>query len=170
MVDVAVCIGSNSGDRLRYIYRMEEMLRDILILPVVSSMLMETEPIGVTDIQPWYYNRIISGRYNRSAFDLLEECHRIERILGRVNKGMHAQRTADIDILLFGNEKISTEILTIPHAAMISRRFCLEGLFQIMPDIIVGTMQKTVREYYNTMPYSIGKQRVRFIVQDEGGV
>jgi 2-amino-4-hydroxy-6-hydroxymethyldihydropteridine diphosphokinase len=168
MVDVALCIGSNSGDRRWYIYRMEVMLQEILLPPIVISALMETEPIGVVDEQPWYLNRIIGGRYGGNAFGLLAACTTIERELGRKNKGTGRERTADIDILLFGKEAITTAELTIPHPAIFTRRFCLEGLYQIMPDAAIGTTDGTVREHYAAMTPQVRKQGLRFTVSKGG--
>jgi 2-amino-4-hydroxy-6-hydroxymethyldihydropteridine diphosphokinase len=168
MVNVVVCIGSNSGDRRWYITRMEKMLGDLFIPPVIRSRLMETEPVQVTDDQPWFLNRIISGRYNGSAFALLDSCKKIERALGRINKGMRTERTADIDILLFGNEEITTEELTIPHPALFSRRFCLEGLYQIMPDATIGKPARMVSEHYTAMTLQMRSQRLRFTDPEEG--
>lgn len=168
MVHVALCIGSNSGDRRWYIDRMEGMLQGILLPPIVMSALMETEPIGVVDEQPWYLNRIIGGQYDGDACGLLAGCMTIERELGRKEKGTGRERTADIDILLFGRETITTAELTIPHPAIYSRRFCLEGLFQIMPDAAIGNTAGTVREQYAAMTRQVRKQGVKFNVSEGG--
>ncbi|MBN1575445.1 MAG: 2-amino-4-hydroxy-6-hydroxymethyldihydropteridine diphosphokinase [Chitinispirillaceae bacterium] len=168
MVNVAICIGSNSGDRRWYINRMEEMLKEVLFPPVIMSALMETEPVGVFDEQPWYLNRVIGGCYDRSAFKLLSACAAIERSLGRTEKGMVRARTADIDILLFGNETIAAEELTIPHPAILLRRFCLEGLSQIMPDAVIGTAAGTVGQQYAAMTQQIRSQGLLF-PGSEGG-
>ncbi|MBN1307242.1 MAG: 2-amino-4-hydroxy-6-hydroxymethyldihydropteridine diphosphokinase [Chitinispirillaceae bacterium] len=158
---MAICIGSNRGDRCWYIKRMEEMLNAVLFPPVVMSALMETEPVGVFDEQPWYLNRVIGGCYDRSAFTLLAACTAIERSLGRTEKGTGRARTADIDILLFGNETIAAEELTIPHSAILSRRFYLEGLYQVMPDAVIGSAAGTVGQQYAAMTQQLRNQGLR---------
>ena len=66
------------------------------------SRLMETEPVGLEDTQPFYYNRLVRGGYNGTARELLKQCLAIEKKLGRTRHEKFAPRTADIDILLFG--------------------------------------------------------------------
>ena len=143
---------------------METMLRKVLLPPVITSDVMETEPVEVTEIQAWYFNRIIGGRYDRSAKALLSECQKIEQILGRQDKGLRKARTADIDILLFGTEVIATPLLTVPHPSLLTRRFCMEGLLQVMPDAKIGGITgKTVARYYALMNKTVKEQRMRFI-------
>jgi 2-amino-4-hydroxy-6-hydroxymethyldihydropteridine diphosphokinase len=162
MVEVAVSLGSNSGDRWWYLEQMELLLQEVLKPPFASSHIMETEPVEVTTLQPWYLNRIISGYFDQDPFTLLREFNCIETRLGRKNKGTRTERTADIDILLFGTEVIRTSTLTIPHPAVHSRRYCLEGLDQIMPDMVIATIHTTVHEYYLAMMEQLGIQRIRF--------
>ena len=141
---------------------MEQELRLLIGPEMKTSMLMETAPVEVAAGQPWYLNRIVGGFYTGSAGRLLEACCSIERRLGRTGKGMRTDRTADIDILLFGGRSLSTDTLIIPHPGILRRRFCLEGLLQIMPDaMIAGT---TVREHHACMPPSVKSQRMRFVV------
>ena len=166
MVQVAICIGSNSGDRFSYMRRMEAALQVVLNAEVTCSSLMETEPVGVAPGQPWYLNRVLSGWYRKNPFMLLDECRLIEVQLGRINKGLRMERTADIDILLFGKETVATGELAIPHPAVLSRRFCLEGLYQILPDALIPGSGKTVREHHSIMPPRILSQVIRFIVPE----
>ncbi len=168
MPEAVLSLGSNSGDRLYYINRMEEMLQDGVLTSVRVSDLMETEPVDVFDIQPWYLNRVIAGWYPGSAAELLDTCLMIERSLGRIGKGTRGKRTADIDILLFGFEVIATEFLTIPHPAILTRRFCLEGLYRIVPDMIIPPDHTTAREYHGTMSCAVRGQRLRFPERSEG--
>ena len=168
MVDVALCLGTNSGDRREYMRCMEDMVCGLLVPPICSSPLMETEPVDVDDIQPWYFNRIIGGSYNGGAFGLLASCKKIERTLGRQEKGNRRQRTADIDILFFGSEVIDTDELTVPHPAILSRRFCLEGLSRIMPNAIIGEPPARICDWYRAMNQMIRTQKLRFL-DPEGG-
>ncbi len=163
MVDVALCLGTNSGDRKMNIEKMEAEVRRVLSPPIVLSALMETEPVEIEEEQPWFLNRIIYGRYKGNAFELLDACNAIEKKLGRKDKGTARPRTADIDILLFGREVITTRELTIPHRAITKRRFLLEGLYQIMPDAEIANTGGTVSEYYEAMTPELKMQRVRFL-------
>lgn len=167
MVEVALSLGTNSGDRRQYLERMELLVKEVLIPPIAVSHIMETEPVEVAGIQSWYLNRIIAGYSDLTPFSLLGECNSIETLLGRRNKGMRTERTADIDILLFGNEVIQSSKLTIPHPAVHSRRYCLEGLNQIMPDTVIATVRQTVHEHYCAMKEQLGIQRIRFFTSGE---
>jgi 2-amino-4-hydroxy-6-hydroxymethyldihydropteridine diphosphokinase len=142
---------------------MVTLLGDVLHPPVKLSKLMETEPVGTPDEQQWYYNRIVSGRYNGSAQSLLEECRGIEKTLGRTGKNTLRARTADIDILLIDNCIIIEEDFIIPHPQILQRRFCLEGMYSIEPDRIHPTAEKTIRELYEGMESSILEQKIHFI-------
>jgi 2-amino-4-hydroxy-6-hydroxymethyldihydropteridine diphosphokinase len=107
MVDVALSLGSNSGDRRFYMRRMEEDGRtDFSGRYFRVGAHGDRAARGHGD-QPWYLNRIVRGGFGGSARELLEECKAIERSLGRTNKGMRMERTADVDILLFGQCEIA---------------------------------------------------------------
>jgi len=162
---VALSLGSNLGDRRFYIESMEQALRSVLT-GVKSSRVMETEPVGAGGGHPAYLNKVVSGYYSGSAYELLDRCLSIENGLGRDRPSHRAPRTADADILLFGDEEISDPPrLTVPHPELRNRRFCLEGLMRIDPSIIVpvdGRML-TVCEMYENMRADVAAQNVSFL-------
>jgi 2-amino-4-hydroxy-6-hydroxymethyldihydropteridine diphosphokinase len=162
MTTVALCLGSNLGDRQNYLSQMELELQDILNGSIIKSRIMETEPVDVNRPQEWYLNRIIKADYKGSPSDLLTQTQLIEKRLGRIDKNNRLPRTSDIDILLFGNMIIKTDVLSIPHPAILSRRFCLEGLFEIMPEHRVGIDNDTVRDLYSSMSAEMRAQKVVF--------
>ncbi len=163
MTYVALSLGSNLGDRARNIGTMECLLKKVILEPVKRSSLMETEPLGVAEKQPWYYNRIITGYYEGSALTLLENLEGLERVLGREHKGLLRPRTADLDLLLFGDAEVKTERLTIPHRGILQRRFVLEGLNQIDPDRVLPLTGKTVKWFFEHMDEEVKTQRINFI-------
>ena len=163
-VPVALSIGSNLGARRHYIERMESLLADCIGSDMRVSCLMETEPLEVAPGQPRYLNRIVCGRYTGTPGELLLSCQSIERRLGRTGKGLRTARTADVDILLYGDHCIASEILTVPHPGVLSRRFCLEGLVQLLPDEVIPRTGRTVREHHTEMSASVKRQCIRYIV------
>lgn len=167
MKSVVLSLGSNLGDRFANIQEMEHKLQSVLKPPFKFSSYMETEPVGVESIQPWYINRIFSGFFDGTPEELLSECLSFEMELGRTNKGSLSARTADIDILLFNNESIRSEHLIIPHPALTIRRFCLEGLYEIAADRMIPGFNKTVNELYNSMDLSVRSQHIRFLLDTE---
>lgn len=167
MHEIALSLGTNSGDRFYYMRAMEDALKPLLHAPIRKSALFETEPVDVDHEQVWFLNRIVCGGYCGSAEALLEHCSAIELSLGRTNKGLRTARTADIDILLFGNECISSPELTIPHYAILERRFCLEGLYQTLPEVEITPTGKTVAFYYKTMKNHVKQQCIRFVSRED---
>jgi len=168
MTFTALSLGSNEGDRLFYINSMEKALRKILADgSLKSSKTMETEPVGVSCInQPPYLNKVVAGRYDGNAYELLEVCLSIETALGRTRPTPKASRVADIDILLFGDADISDlPRLIIPHPEIRNRRFCLEGLMGIDPSIKVPISgdAMVVGDLYKNMSAGVAAQNVSFL-------
>jgi 2-amino-4-hydroxy-6-hydroxymethyldihydropteridine diphosphokinase len=163
MADVVLCLGGNLGDRASYLRRMEAGLEGVLLPPIRRSRLMETEPLGVTADHPWYYNRLIRGRYDGAPRGLLETCRAIEKACGRTRPEKYAPRTADIDILLFGDMVVSEKDLIIPHRHILDRRFCLEGLNEIAAEWIVpGTGASAGALALEPAP-EVMKQQIRYL-------
>lgn len=163
MVSVVLSLGSNLGNRGINIGRMVCALEKILVPPLRKSCLMETEPVGVFEDQPNFYNLIIYSGYKMSPERLLLECNEIELMMGRDNKKMLAPRIADIDILLYGNMSMKTESLTIPHPAILQRRFCIEGLNQLVPDWVIPGNGKKINQFHNNMKPELKNQKIRFL-------
>jgi len=166
MTLAALSLGSNLGDRRFYIESMERALRSVLTGGVRSSRMMETGPVGVGAGQPAYLNRVVAGRCGGGAYELLERCLSIETGLGRTRPSPKAPRTADIDILLFGDEEIiDPPELIVPHPELRNRRFCLEGLLDIDPSIIVPAAGRliTAGELYKNMAPDVAAQNVSFL-------
>ena len=165
---VAMSLGSNLGDRESSIDSMERQLR-LILDDAQSSCLMETEPVGVGGPQPPYLNRILTGYYEGYPTLLLAASLYVEGVCGRVREAPKGPRTADVDILLFGdqevNEKVMAWTLVIPHPELLNRRFCLEGLARIDPLIVVPGPGggRTVGELLKNMPAGVAAQNVFFL-------
>jgi 2-amino-4-hydroxy-6-hydroxymethyldihydropteridine diphosphokinase len=169
MVDVVLCLGSNLGDRAANMREMEQGLDRLLIPPIIRSRLMETEPLGVTAEHPWYYNRLVRGGFDGTPRELLKKCQSIEKSLGRTRPGKNAPRTADIDILLFGNVNINEEDLVIPHRHVAERRFCLDGLQEIAGGWKVPGLLKTAGELIKETGAEVRAQTIRYVkLQNDG--
>ena len=138
-------LGSNLGDRAAYIERALELLAVPDLRIVRRSAFYETEPRDLK-AQPWFLN--IAAEIETPLFprQLLSRVEKIEKELGRkriVDKG---PRTIDIDILLFGRFVVDTPDLAIPHRRMHERRFVLEPLAELVPDLRHPIFKKTMRE------------------------
>ncbi len=136
---VFLSLGTNIGDRL------QNLMKGLLMLDAVKgleidavSSIYESKAIGPK--QRDFYNMVISIQTKLSPRNLLNECQKIEKKLGRLKKEKWGPRTIDIDILLYGKQKIKNKDLVIPHEQMVSRRFVLEPLLEISDN------QKTIKK------------------------
>jgi 2-amino-4-hydroxy-6-hydroxymethyldihydropteridine diphosphokinase len=134
---VYLSLGSNVGDRGQNLQSALEELEREQIQVVKRSSLYETEPQDVTE-QPWFLNMVAECETRLFPLQLLGAIERIERGLGRVRGAgavRRGPRTIDIDILLYANVRIDSATLTIPHPRMFDRRFVLEPLLEVAPDL-----------------------------------
>jgi len=91
---------------------------------------METEPWGVTD-QPRFLNQVLEVEWQGSSRGLLTTAKAVEREGGRKPTRRWGPRVIDVDILLFGNERVSEPDLVIPHPRIAERPFVLAGLEEL---------------------------------------
>ena len=135
-------LGSNLGNREQ---NLEEAVRRASTLGrvVAVSSFYATEPVEVTD-QPWFLNCVLALETTAEPAQLMRELLRIEHEMGRQRLVKKGPRSIDIDILLFGNAVVNTPDLTIPHPEMTRRRFVLEPLAEIAPELLHPVSQKTV--------------------------
>lgn len=162
MEEVVLSLGTNSGDRVLNMRCMEAELLSILEPPIRFSSLMETAHVGEGE-RPAYYNRLVRGWYAGTPRDLLRRCQAIELKLGRRREGRFTPRTADIDILLFGNEDIAEEDLCIPHPRLFDRRFCIAGLAEIAGDLTLPNFSETIGEAASKLFLRVGPQEISVI-------
>jgi len=131
-----VGLGSNLGDREAALRRAVELLdREPGIRVVAVSSLRETDPVGFPD-QPRFLNGACVLETDLSPRALLERLLGVERALGRRRDGPRfGPRTVDLDLLLYGRETVDEPGLTVPHPRFAERRFVLEPLAELEPDL-----------------------------------
>ena len=145
---VYLLLGSNLGDRNANLQNACERLQGMEGFEMIAeSPVYISEPVDVKDDQPHYLNQVVKGEYLYTPTELLRTCEKIEEALGRDQKGKRKARTIDIDILLFGDELIETEELTIPHAELTKRPFALVPLLEIDRELINPASGKPFRSY-----------------------
>lgn len=130
-------MGSNRGDRLEYI---RSALADVSAMEdlflVGKSGVYESEPVGLTD-QENFLNAVISVETTLTPGRLLAELQEIEMKHGRRRITRWGPRTIDLDILLFDDLEQDDPVLTIPHPRLRERRFVLEPLLEIEPELLL---------------------------------
>ena len=143
-IKVAVALGSNLGERERYLREAIDELRSF-ISDLTSSTFYDTAPIGVGE-QPRFLNAAAIGATTLSARALLEKLLSIEAKFGRTRPHPGAARTLDLDLILYGDQIIEERDLTVPHPRFRERRFVVEPLAEIAPDWIDPVTKRTVND------------------------
>ena len=140
-----LCLGSNLAGRRRSIERALEEIRAEGVEVTRVSSLYESEPVDVTN-QPWFLNCVAEVESELMPLQLLHRMQRVEQRLGRRRGVRRGPRTIDIDILLFGNHIVHTPVLTIPHPRMTERRFVLEPMRELAPELRHPVSRRTMTE------------------------
>ena len=161
-------LGSNLGDRRRNLDEAVRRLGEIGEIKSISSY-YETAPVDFTR-QPEFLNIVVALETEKMPRQLLHALLDIERGLGRKRPSgttnLKGPRTLDIDILLFGSSMIQTPELTIPHPRLHERRFVLEPLAEIAPEVRHPILKRTIRELRDALPAG-GGDWVRKLSTDE---
>lgn len=123
-------LGSNLGSRARNLSAARRRLRERGARILRQSRVIETEPWGVLD-QPKFLNQVLEIEWHGTPRQLLRAAQAVERDGGRVRKKRWGPRTIDVDILLFGDERVNEKDLVIPHPRINERAFVLEGLREL---------------------------------------
>jgi 2-amino-4-hydroxy-6-hydroxymethyldihydropteridine diphosphokinase len=124
-------LGSNQGDRAANLWEATRQLGELHSCAIEQvSRLYETAPVGPQD-QPWYLNAALRIETGLSPHELLQAAQGIERSMGRIHGERWGPRIIDIDVLLFGEMRIASAELTIPHPELWKRRFALVPLADV---------------------------------------
>ena len=132
------------GDRRENLTRAVGQLGEMVRVLRASSV-WETEPQYLA-AQPWFLNQVIEAETELLPRQLLQRIQKIQRALGRKPTVANGPRVIDIDIVLFGNATVNAPELQIPHPRMAERRFVLEPLAELAPELRHPQTRRTVRE------------------------
>jgi 2-amino-4-hydroxy-6-hydroxymethyldihydropteridine diphosphokinase len=163
MKRVYLSLGSNLGKRERHLQDAIGRLEGTGLHIVRLSSIYETEPMDRRD-QPWFLNMVVEAETALFPLQLLQRVQRIEMQLGRKRLAPKGPRIIDIDILLYGNSIIHAPRLDVPHPRLAQRRFVLEPLLELAPDLRHPETRRSVRE----MLREISGQVVRRISGNTG--
>ena len=135
--DAYIALGSNMGDREMNLLRSVAEIGKFPESKVTGlSPFYETSPVGVTD-QPAFINAVLRLSTRLSPLELLHRLQHIENdVFKRARSLRWGPRTIDLDLLLYGDEMIRSDELTVPHPRMTERRFVLQPLCALAPGLI----------------------------------
>jgi len=130
MTIVYLGLGSNLGTRARNLSAARRRLREKGLRVLRQSRVLETEPWGVTD-QPKFLNQVVEGEWSGTPRALLRAAKEVEREGGRRPARRWGPRTIDVDVLLFGDQRVRQPDLVIPHPRIAERPFVLRSLREL---------------------------------------
>lgn len=128
-------LGSNLGDSRQILSEAIAKLKTLGIVKV--SRLYQSPPMGPQD-QPNYLNAVAKLNTDLAPLDLLDHLQRFEQEAGRVRLRRWGERTLDLDLLIYGNEEIHNERLTVPHIGILQRDFVVIPLLDLDADLQIN--------------------------------
>lgn len=134
MQTVYVALGSNLASPLEQLKQAVEKLQKFANF--AASPFYGSKPLGPQD-QPDYVNAVVRFDTDLAPLALLDLLQSIENEQGRVRLRRWGERTLDLDLLLYGNEQIQSERLTVPHYDMQNREFVIVPLYDLAPDLVL---------------------------------
>jgi 2-amino-4-hydroxy-6-hydroxymethyldihydropteridine diphosphokinase len=153
-----IALGSNLGDRMANLRAARKAIVDLVRQrtdspganvkpPVLSSPIYETEPVDCEPDAGKFLNAVLEIEYRGDPSELLEQLVRVEESLGRErNHARNVSRKIDIDLLYADDLSVENERLQLPHPRLNQRKFVLQPLADIQPDLTLPNQTKTVRE------------------------
>lgn len=149
-----VALGSNLGDSSRILREAIQKLQAISLQPLVQSSLWQTSPVDCPPSSPPFVNAVVAivTGARETPESLLAKLQAIEKALGRRPKQvLNEPRPLDLDLIVFGRETRNTPTLSLPHPRAHLRRFVLQPLGEIAPELVLPGRTKTVVELLDAL-------------------
>jgi 2-amino-4-hydroxy-6-hydroxymethyldihydropteridine diphosphokinase len=147
---IAIALGSNLGDRLANLRAARKAVVDLVgDKALLVSPVYETDAIGCEPGAGNFLNAVLEIEFDGDPTELLEELIGVEESLGRDrNHSRNVSRKIDIDLLYADGLNVQNERLQLPHPRLLSRKFVLQPLADIEPELILPNQTRTVRELF----------------------
>ncbi|BCU77817.1 2-amino-4-hydroxy-6-hydroxymethyldihydropteridine diphosphokinase [Luteolibacter sp. LG18] len=147
---VGIALGSNLGRKLAHLQIARDLLKNIAVpgTAIRQAPVYQTEPVLCPDGSPDFFNTVVEIQFSGTPFELLDHTQAIEFKLGRIVAAeRNAPRVIDVDILYFGGETLDAGLLVLPHPRLTSRRFVLQPLADIRPELVLPRDQVPIAEH-----------------------
>ncbi len=155
MERVFIALGSNVGDPAQNVGRAMERLQGLSDQPLLKSGLWQTAPVDCPPGSPLFTNAVVGlvPRAGETPESLLTKLQALEKEFGRRPKQvLNEPRPLDLDLIAFGQETRAGGKLTLPHPRAQQRRFVLQPLAEIAPDLVLPGQAKTVAQLLTELP------------------
>jgi 2-amino-4-hydroxy-6-hydroxymethyldihydropteridine diphosphokinase len=152
---VFVALGSNVGRPTQIVRQAMERLESLSDVPLLKSSLLQTAPVDCPPGSPRFINAVVGlvPQPGETPESLLLKLQELERQFGRRPKRtLNEPRPLDLDLIAFGNEIRAGGELTLPHPRAHLRRFVLQPLGEIAPDLVLPGQTKTVTRLLQELP------------------
>jgi len=150
-----VALGSNLGDSQQNILEAITRLQRFSNTPILKSSLWQTTPVDCPPDSPMFLNAVVGlvPRKGETPESLLQKLRELEKEFGRRPKTiLNEPRSLDLDLVVFGSETRSTPELILPHPRAHERRFVLQPLSEIAPELILPGQGRNVVQLLAGLP------------------
>jgi 2-amino-4-hydroxy-6-hydroxymethyldihydropteridine diphosphokinase len=149
-----IALGSNLGDRGAHLHLGFKFLRSLSTSShFLASSFLQTEPVDCPPGSPPFFNAAAEIEWNHDIMFLLEKLQQFEKDNGRLAiRPLNAPRPIDLDILYHGNHIRNEPRLILPHPRLFTRRFVLQPLAEIRPDLLLPGQSRTIAQLLHDLP------------------
>jgi len=150
-----VALGANLGDGRQTLLRAMNRLEALSSSPLLRSSLWQSSPVDCPPGSPPFVNAVVGLRppASQTPESLLSALQKLEQEFGRAPKNvLNEPRPLDLDLLAFGPERRATPALTLPHPRAHQRRFVLQPLAEIAPDLVLPGQNRSVARLLAELP------------------
>ena len=152
---VFIALGSNLGDSRRIILEAMARLQKLSDRPLLKSSLWQTTPVNCPPGSPFFVNAVVgfAPQKNETPESLLQKLRALEQEFGRrPKKVLNEPRPLDLDLSAFGTETRNSPGLVLPHSRAHLRRFVLQPLSEIAPELILPGQSRTISQLLAGLP------------------